>query len=59
MSHLPQILDDQAIVLHCLPAYREKEITEDVLEEFADIIFQQAENRLHAQKAVMTVLSKA
>jgi len=51
--------DDQAIVLHCLPAYREKEITEDVLEEFADIIFQQAENRLHAQKAVMTVLSKA
>ena len=41
------------IVLHCLPAYRGKEITEDVLEKHADTIFQQAENRLHAQKAVL------
>jgi len=49
------------IVLHCLPAYREKEITESVLEAHSGTIFQQAENRLHAQKAVMakiaTVLS--
>ncbi|MEM9478340.1 MAG: ornithine carbamoyltransferase [Verrucomicrobiota bacterium] len=45
-----------AIVLHCLPAYREKEITEDVLELHADTIFQQAENRLHAQKAVLAAL---
>lgn len=41
------------IVLHCLPAYREKEITEEVLELHAGTIFQQAENRLHAQKAVL------
>ncbi|WP_193213802.1 ornithine carbamoyltransferase [Luteolibacter marinus] len=45
------------IVLHCLPAYRGKEITEDVLELHADTIFQEAENRLHAQKAVMAALA--
>jgi len=44
------------IVLHCLPAYRGKEITEEVLEAHADTIFQQAENRLHAQKAVLAKL---
>lgn len=42
-----------AFVLHCLPAHRGEEITESVLERFADVIFEQAENRLHAQKAVM------
>jgi ornithine carbamoyltransferase len=47
---------DKHIVLHCLPAYREKEITENVLEAHADTIFQQAENRLHAQKAVLAAL---
>jgi ornithine carbamoyltransferase len=41
------------MVLHCLPAYRGKEITEEVLEAHAGAIFQQAENRLHAQKAVL------
>ncbi|MEP4076177.1 ornithine carbamoyltransferase [Haloferula sp.] len=46
------------IVLHCLPAYRGKEITEEVLESQADTIFQQAENRLHAQKAVLAALVK-
>jgi len=45
------------IVLHCLPAYREKEITEEVLEAHADTIFQQAENRLHAQKAVLAQIT--
>ena len=44
------------IVLHCLPAYRGKEITEDTLEKHANTIFQQAENRLHAQKAVLATL---
>jgi len=44
------------IVLHCLPAYRGKEITESVLEAHADTIFQQAENRLHAQKAVLVAI---
>lgn len=47
------------IVLHCLPAYRGKEISETVLEEHADVIFQQAENRLHAQKAVLVELTRA
>jgi len=45
------------IVLHCLPAYRGKEITEEILEQHADTIFQQAENRLHVQKAVLATLA--
>jgi ornithine carbamoyltransferase len=47
-----------AIVMHCLPAYRGKEITEEVLEGHADTIFQQAENRLHAQKAILSLLAR-
>lgn len=47
------------IVLHCLPAYRGKEISEQVLELHADAIFQQAENRLHVQKAVLVALATA
>lgn len=46
----------KAIVMHCLPAYREKEITDEVFEAHAKTIFDQAENRLHAQKAVMSLL---
>lgn len=46
------------IVLHCLPAYRGKEISDEVLELHADTIFQEAENRLHAQKAVLVALAK-
>jgi ornithine carbamoyltransferase len=42
-----------AIVLHCLPAHRGEEITEEVLESEHSKVFQQAENRLHAQKAVL------
>lgn len=42
-----------AMVQHCLPAYRGQEITEEVFEAHADEIFEEAENRLHAQKAVM------
>ncbi len=45
-----------AIYLHCLPAYRGYEVSEEVFEENADIIFSEAENRLHAQKAVMVWL---
>ncbi len=47
-----------ALVMHCLPAYRGKEITEEVLEAHADTIFTQAENRLHAQKAVLSLLAR-
>jgi ornithine carbamoyltransferase len=45
-----------AMVLHCLPAYRGKEITEAVFEAHADTIFTQAENRMHAQKAILKAL---
>ena len=45
-----------AMVLHCLPAHREEEITEKVFESHAKEIFEEAENRLHAQKAVMVKL---
>ncbi|MFI3325308.1 MAG: ornithine carbamoyltransferase [Clostridia bacterium] len=44
---------DDAIVLHCLPAHREEEITAKVFEANANVIFDEAENRLHAQKAVL------
>ena len=47
-----------ALVLHCLPAHREEEITEKVFEAHAAEIFEEAENRLHAQKAVMVKLMK-
>lgn len=47
---------DDAMVLHCLPAHREEEITAKVFEEHADEIFDEAENRLHAQKAVLVKL---
>ena len=47
--------DARCIVMHCLPAYRGEEITEEVFEEFADVIFDEAENRLHVQKAVMAL----
>lgn len=46
----------EAMVLHCLPAHREEEITEKVFEAHANEIFEEAENRLHAQKAVMVKL---
>ncbi len=45
-----------AMVMHCLPAHREEEITAKVFEEHAKEIFEEAENRLHAQKAVMVRL---
>ena len=47
--------DKRVIVMHCLPAYRGEEITEDVFEENADVIFDEAENRLHTQKAIMAL----
>lgn len=50
------VANDDAMVLHCLPAHREEEITAKVFEEHADEIFDEAENRLHAQKAVLVKL---
>jgi len=50
---LVELAKKNGIVLHCLPAYREQEITEKVLEEHSQNIFDQAENRLHAQKGIL------
>ena len=47
-----------AIVMHCLPAYRGKEITEETLEAHAHTLFDQAENRLHAQKAILQMVGR-
>ena len=48
--------NEEALVMHCLPAYRGKEIDESTLESHADTIFTQAENRLHAQKSILNWL---
>ena len=47
-----------ALVMHCLPAYRGKEISEELFEAHARTIFDQAENRLHAQKAILSLLAR-
>ena len=53
------VAKSDAMVMHCLPAHREEEITAKVLEQHANEIFDEAENRLHAQKAVMVRLMAA
>ena len=55
-KELMSVAHEDAMVLHCLPAHRGEEITEEVLEAHADEIFEEAENRLHAQKAVLVTV---
>jgi len=55
-AELMKLASPDAIVQHCLPAHRGEEITAEVFDAHADIIFTEAENRLHAQKAVMAIL---
>ena len=57
-AELMSVAKPDAMVLHCLPAHRGEEITADVLEAHANEIFDEAENRLHAQKAVMVMCMK-
>ena len=52
-ANVMSVAKSDAMVLHCLPAHRGEEITAEVLEAHADEIFDEAENRLHAQKAVL------
>ena len=52
-KELMSVTNPECMVLHCLPAHRGEEITADVFEEHANEIFEEAENRLHAQKAVL------
>jgi ornithine carbamoyltransferase len=53
---LMAVTNKDSLVMHCLPAHREEEITDKVFEEHAKEIFEEAENRLHAQKAVLVKL---
>jgi len=55
-NNLVRNADKNAIILHCLPAYRAKEITDEVMESNRSRIFEQAENRMHAQQAVLSCL---
>jgi len=50
------LADDKAIVMHCLPAHRGEEITNEVMEGPQSVVFDEAENRLHAHKAIMAAL---
>ncbi|GAA1591380.1 ornithine carbamoyltransferase [Actinoplanes couchii] len=55
-KELLAVADPSAIVLHCLPAHRNEEITDEVIDGPQSAVFDQAENRLHAQKALLTWL---
>lgn len=55
-NELLKVTKDDSLVLHCLPAHRGEEITEEVIEGSHSVVFEEAENRLHAQKAIMALL---
>ena len=52
-NKIMKVADKKAIFMHCLPAYRDKEVSSEVLEGDRSVVFDEAENRLHAQKAIM------
>lgn len=55
-NELVSVADQSVIVLHCLPAHRGEEITEEVMEGPHSVIFDEAENRLHVQKAILSLI---
>ena len=55
-KNLVKKANKNAVVMHCLPAHKGEEITEEVFEQFSDVIFQQAENRLHVQKSLLNFI---
>ena len=52
-SELMSLANDGAIFMHCLPAKRGQEVTGDVIDGEQSVVFDEAENRLHAQKAIL------
>ena len=57
-KEIMKLAKNDAMVLHCLPANREKEITKEILDEHSNEIFDESENRLHVQKAILVKLIK-
>jgi ornithine carbamoyltransferase len=57
-NKLMKLADKKAIFMHCLPAYRGKEVADEVIDGSQSVVFDEAENRLHAQKAVLVFLTK-
>jgi len=57
-SELFQLAKPDAIFMHCLPAHRGEEVSAEVIDSVHSVVFQQAENRLHVQKAIMVELMK-
>jgi ornithine carbamoyltransferase len=55
-TNLMNLAKKEAIFLHCLPAYRGYEVSEEVFEKYNQVIFDEAENRLHVQKGIMVYL---
>ena len=55
-TRLLGLADSEAVVLHCLPAHRGDEITDEVMDGPASVVWDEAENRLHAQKALLVWL---
>ena len=57
-ARVMELAKKDAVFMHCLPAHRGEEVTDDVIDSAQSIVFDQAENRLHAQKAVMLTLMR-